>query len=1722
MVFEPILSRSSIAEHDDPMGLQQQAEKTQTLFQQAVEAEGAGPLIDPRTGVPYGSYSEEEIHTSMADSIGVATMISSHESTVAPVETALGSQIDSHPEGKEVKDGIIGISKNLLQIGYKQGQVNNLRSKYLYSGSTPEERDERFLQDAEPILREIEALHSELPEQFEPGFLKEIVRETSSFAGQMGNMGKTIVTDAIRLPVDFGPIGLLRGEGWDALNPLKAILQSPAGALAQYPVAQATGEIYGSLSQNENIDPDIAASVAQTMGVVAGAADTVGLGGVAFGGGGGAVAKGVLPKIISFLGGISGEGATEITQSYTEDIATYFAERAQAERNGEEFTAQWEDYLDHDKALASGRAGVMGGIGMAGIAGGVSKTGQVVKKKVGDARAARAIEERTAREEAAQQEAAQVEQDRQERVQMDADSTKPTQPIVDLETGQTLDTAPIGDRERAVAYASPRVDGTDITDTDIDDAVILDDDEGLAASENLLRRAIDGTSDMSADFSAELRNILPEVEARGIEDLIDARASAVGTTRDKYISDRGIILEQVTSIDGTEGAPSAQLIIEEGRAIIQAFSKADVSSVAHEIGHIFRRDIAEADQRILDDWAGVDQGAQWDVAAEEKFARAWELYLREGQAPTPQLQGVFDQFTRWMTEIYKKVRNSPIDVELTDEVRGVMDRMLSKRLEDQGLAANTQQDRMILEQRQTPADQLRAAKEQRRIARIRRTTKQRAGIRYGTARLTGTLDEKKRAKSEIRQRLDELEAEVSTVQNQINDKLKEKGRAKGKKAKAKVQKEIDQLREQKRQELENFEQQFQDRQLSPEERAIRNEMKSLKQQRKMLDKRLRGVYEDFAPTLQEIEGQRQVLQEMLDLGDKLGYANARADMKVMLTRAKNRSAVQKRHTALRKKYLKAIEKALKKQAKTAREGLSSSGREFLRNIYNDIKGSKKGVGAARELYDQHVLSDDRDWIDLEMYEQVRNRFLEAAITRSDEGVQQLQELYSQLNAFIEGHMADTPVVQHQLMADRIVRESRKDVNGMSKTEQDEALASQSADQYYEQNRKKLWQSPKEFFGKATLGHSLIFGWGGLMDMISSYSDQIMGNSTLRKALDFHEPSQAKQTQIREAKEKMFEQYKNIFGLNQWKANEKVIQDAQVNMDIGNGLPLYSRQQLRQIYMYMQDPNLTRRLKKKHGITNEVRQTITNVLSEQDKQFAMWQTDQYAQEYDRNNAAHMEVYGVSLPRIPNYVPIKAEAAPDTGRIGLVANTEGIPQWKQDVILRKSPETTGHLKDRALDAYNSRLVIEGDIGLFNSYQEEMSHFRNYSVPVRVAKMTVEALEDAIVMEYGRDVYNSIQKNLEQNAADGMMLGNVIPILDTFRSAFVTSKIGMSFGVMSKQFISVVNFWQDMPMSELVVGLGSYFKHPVRNTKALMQHDFFKNRKNMIDRDLRQLTNSNGYKRHIKHLDNPTLKNIISANVRIGDTLAIAIGGHAYVRYLQKQGLTYEQAVDAMVRKADRTQQSGSTHELSAFQAGGSANRVLTMFSTGPVQAIRQELEAARGLASGRTGGAQFAKTMFIYHVLVPTAYSVSASLLGGAFLRDEEEWLKDMGQEAAVAAALGPFGVAYSIGRTVTNAVRWGVGLKRYPNGGPFPDTIQDIGKVANRLTGELREGKGLESLTADDYAAALEAMSILSGRGIPVQRGTRMVQGAVDAAVSEDRNRADAVRRAITGSKPPKE
>jgi hypothetical protein len=212
-----------------------------------------------------------------------------------------------------------------------------------------------------------------------------------------------------------------------------------------------------------------------------------------------------------------------------------------------------------------------------------------------------------------------------------------------------------------------------------------------------------GERNLVADREAEGQQSLPGTERIGQGELahrrineplkpkVEQRPMDIGLFGDE--SKQGSLFQR------GELTPRGRITLQENRAIVDLFANADQSTFMHEMGHKWLeemiRDAAaddapagvKSDLAAVLKWLGVEKASDIGTEQHEQWARGFEQYLAEGKAPSSRLAAAFAKFKDWLLSIYHGLVS--FDAPLSDDVRGVMDRMLAS-------------DREIAEMREAP------------------------------------------------------------------------------------------------------------------------------------------------------------------------------------------------------------------------------------------------------------------------------------------------------------------------------------------------------------------------------------------------------------------------------------------------------------------------------------------------------------------------------------------------------------------------------------------------------------------------------------------------------------------------------------------------------------------------------------------------------------------------------------------------------------------------------------------------------------------------------------------------------------------------------------------------------------------------------------------------------------------------------------------------------------
>jgi hypothetical protein len=168
------------------------------------------------------------------------------------------------------------------------------------------------------------------------------------------------------------------------------------------------------------------------------------------------------------------------------------------------------------------------------------------------------------------------------------------------------------------------------------------------------------------------QSIAGEVEARNVQNRLDLSPEERKSKTLQETEDIGRD-EQIVLFQGEQGA----MLAEDGKFIIYALEDPNVSTPLHELAHVYEHYLNDSERKTILDDAGHDS---WTRETSEHFARGFEKYLADGIAPNPEMKSLFEDFKKWLTDIYIGIKDSEIDIKLSPAMQKVYDEMLGAKV----------------------------------------------------------------------------------------------------------------------------------------------------------------------------------------------------------------------------------------------------------------------------------------------------------------------------------------------------------------------------------------------------------------------------------------------------------------------------------------------------------------------------------------------------------------------------------------------------------------------------------------------------------------------------------------------------------------------------------------------------------------------------------------------------------------------------------------------------------------------------------------------------------------------------------------------------------------------------------------------------------------------------------------------------------------------------------
>jgi hypothetical protein len=173
-------------------------------------------------------------------------------------------------------------------------------------------------------------------------------------------------------------------------------------------------------------------------------------------------------------------------------------------------------------------------------------------------------------------------------------------------------------------------------------------------------------------------DFIVEVEETGERYAVKSKEEAIERFRDAVNKQLSIPITPEMRMNLNNAVPLFQgeqgaMLAEDGKYTIYALTNPNVSTPLHELAHVYEHYLTDSERAVIERWSGHKAGT---VEFSEKFARGFEKFLAGGKVKNPRLQKIFENFKKWLTEIYNGIKGSEIDIQLNSKMESIYNDML--------------------------------------------------------------------------------------------------------------------------------------------------------------------------------------------------------------------------------------------------------------------------------------------------------------------------------------------------------------------------------------------------------------------------------------------------------------------------------------------------------------------------------------------------------------------------------------------------------------------------------------------------------------------------------------------------------------------------------------------------------------------------------------------------------------------------------------------------------------------------------------------------------------------------------------------------------------------------------------------------------------------------------------------------------------------------------------
>jgi hypothetical protein len=590
------------------------------------------------------------------------------------------------------------------------------------------------------------------------------------------------------------------------------------------------------------------------------------------------------------------------------------------------------------------------------------------------------------------------------------------------------------------------------------------------------------------------------------------------------------------------------------------------------------------------------------------------------------------------------------------------------------------------------------------------------------------------------------------------------------------------------------------------------------------------------------------------------------------------------------------------------------------------------------------------------------------------------------------------------------------------------------------------------------------GWNGLLDMLSMFDKgSKVGESALNDMYNVYN----EELEMRYNIAKDGEVLSDILGKKLKSSSPDGISvsryinglQKKIRIDWGANSKEFTKDEIIDIYMKAQDPE-TRKIMLEDDILQYNEELLARVdenMTAEDKAFADSLFEFYDKSYEKLNQFYADHYGIALGKHKYYSPRTMD------RAGIDVSTGDLSSFAGFSGVKKRTAKGGAIKIRG--AYNVLRSYITNSNHWMSFADKLIDINSGFGDTRV-KNIIRSL-------FGEDMNKRIAQEISRFATNDKAFAQKFDgWFSKLRANYAVSVLGAKPSITIKQLVSFPAYWENMSAKDFVAGVIDFAKNPKKAIETLAKSKLMQTRGVNIIRDL-EIVNSS---EKLKNLGTKTgFREFLMLNVQLGDRGAIYLGGWAVYKKVLNETGSEEKAMAAFEKVTNETQQSSFMSEQSSWQSNP-FGALFTMFQSSQNQYLRKEINAIRGMLTGRMDAAKVGKTMFIYHFLLPMLFQ---------FVSDGFRWDKDKQFRAATLGSLnGAFILGDMLNRIVDFFITGQLNLKKDVSElVPFLTTIQNAAKFVSRTA----QFAG-DDISLEEYIEALGRFSQTVGEftGLPIK------------------------------------